>query len=119
MQAVAISHIDEMKYRFWERDAQVQRAKEMCRDVCRVAKEEIVRTLTDHANYGGASSVEEMISPILGALDRISTVKTEEAYRREERMRQGLPELKVYPREICRRVASSAITSCRNVRRGK
>ena len=93
----------------------------MCRDVCRVAKEEILRTLTDHASHGGASSVEEMISPILGALDRISTVKTEEAYRREERRRLGLPELNVYPREICKRVpvASSAITSRRNVRCGK
>jgi hypothetical protein len=113
---VAMQHIDRMKYDFFEKDAAVSRAKEMCRDVCAEAVCEVVRQIKSR---GAASSVEELISPIMTALDSVNTVKREAAHRRQERRASKLPELKVYPRAICKRVASTSITSRRNVRLGQ
>lgn len=80
----AMNHIDEMKFRFFETDAQAQRAKTFAQDIIRdwvspAVSNRISRYIAEHPD--GPINVEALIKPIMSALDRIATEKTERAYR--------------------------------------
>lgn len=80
----AMSHIDEMKFRFYETDAQTKRAKIFARDLIHdwvgpaVAKR-ITEFIAEHPDE--PVDVHELINPIMCALDHISTEKKESTYR--------------------------------------
>lgn len=80
----AMSHIDEMKFRFYQTDAQTNRAKLFARDLIRdcvgpAVTKCITQFIAEHPDEH--VDVPQLIKPILCALDRISSEKTERAYR--------------------------------------
>lgn len=80
----AMSHIDEMKFRYYQTDAQVHRAKVFARDIIRdcVAPAVSKRILNFiQENPSSEVHVDYLIKPIMSALDEIVTEKNEKAYR--------------------------------------
>ena len=113
---VTLESVDRMKFEFFQTDAEVQRAKEMCRDVLSAIKPAIVDKLS---TVGPVESVEPLIMPILSVMDSIKTPKLEASYRRQVNERARLPQLNVYPRELCaREQLTSAATSLKAKKKG-
>lgn len=114
--SVALDHIAQMKFEFFQTDAEVQRAKEMCHDVLAAIKPAILEQL---AALGPVETLEPLIAPILNVIDKIRSAKTEATHRRNEQRRAGLPQLRVYPRQLCKRKhMTSAATSVNAKRKG-
>mmetsp|Transcript_16372 Transcript_16372/g.24703 ORF Transcript_16372/g.24703 Transcript_16372/m.24703 type:complete len:414 (-) Transcript_16372:119-1360(-) len=111
-----VGHMDKMKFQFFQTDAEVQRAKEMTQCVVADIRRAVINALQALAP---TSVLEEMLGPIMSAIDEVHTVKREAAFRRREERVGGLPRLKVYPRELCvRDKLTSAATSRRARKRG-
>lgn len=115
---VAMDGIDEMKYQFFQTDAQVQRAKDLVSKVIRALKPSITQAIAPYID--DEVQVEDLIDPILDVVDKIKTPKLEALKRRMyEQMRQ-LPRLQVYPRKLCNRKGlTSAATSRAALRKGR
>lgn len=115
--SVAMDRIDSMKYRFFQRDSEVQRAKTMVKDLLAAAKPAIIDAVKPHVSEG--LDLERILNPILDVMDKINSTKLETKYRRQLEERNGLPQLKVYPRNLGKRPQlSHAVTSRAVLRKG-
>ena len=92
--AVAMAHIDSMKFRYYESDAEVQRAKSLAHDVIEAIKPALVRTLEPHMKAG--VDLGQLIEPILSVLDPIHSTKLE-ATERQKNTAKKFPPLKASP----------------------
>lgn len=112
----AMDHIDQMKYRFFDSEATVSRAKQLAIDTLREIKPILLQTLAPHMKPG--VNVEALVKPITEALDTINTRKREERFRKRLQDEEG-PSLKVHKRVLGVRMhATSATTSRRAGRNG-
>ena len=98
--AMAMSHIDAMKFRFYKKDADVNRAKDFAHDVMQAVKPVLVSVLQPHVRTG--TNVAELIDPVMSLLEAINTRRREATHRRKETGRVFQP-LRVYPRKLGRR----------------
>ena len=87
--SIVMDHIDKMKYRYYDTNAQVNRAKAMMQDVLRNVQ------TTD----GDTSAFAQ---PLINAIDSINS-RRREATSRKERSSATHPPLKVYPRLLGKR----------------
>ena len=95
----AMAHIDAMKFKHYETDADVSRAKEFANDVMQSLKPLIVDALKPHMHDN--VDVGELIDPILCLVDGITSRRREASTRRRQ-TEAAFPPLKVYPRLLGR-----------------
>lgn len=109
--SVAIDHIDEMKYRFFDGESTVNRAKQLAIHTLHEIKPLLVNAIRPHIKNG--VDLEALISPITNALDVINTRKKEERFRRNLEA-EVMPPLKVHPRVLGSRTHGTSATSSRH-----
>ena len=113
--AAAMDRLDAAKFQCFESDASGQRAKSVARDAVAAMKPFLVKAIEPHLHEGVEAG--QLIEPIMSALDRISSVKRERAFRQATEKAAGIPPLKVYPRTLgIRPQTTSASTSRRALR---
>ena len=113
--AAAMDRLDAAKFQYFDRDASGQRAKSVARDAVAAMKPFLVKAIQPHLHEGVEAG--ELVGPILGALDRINSVKRERTFRQAREKAAGIPPLKVYPRTLgIRPRTTSASTSRRALR---
>ena len=99
-----MSRIDEMTYRFAQTDAEVHRAKNLAAACINALKPDLVAALRPHVHDG--VEVGQLVNPLLAVFDQINSKRGEQR-EREVRSSAKWPPLKVYPRKLGIRPATS------------
>lgn len=105
--STAMSHIDQMTYRFAQTDAEVARAKSMAASCLEALKPELQAALHPHVHDG--VEVSSLITPLLAAFKQIGTKKNEA---RERCERASHPPLRAYARDLGERPAKLGKRKC-------
>ena len=99
--AGALDSWGEAKFHHFERQASIQRSKDMLAEQCRLKSEAIVdaiaRLLKPEAT---PDEVAAVIKPIMEAESKVYTAKNEALARRQDAKRLGYPPMKVHPRKL-------------------